>query len=464
MRSHARTLVISPFFDARLPSGGVLYSVQMARQWLHRGRIVDVICADGARSLADLQHFVDLGQLRLHPILPAERTRFSHHPDPALHRKTGELIRDLRPDVIHVHNIQGMMSAILAAVESPVPVILTALDFGLLCFNFCLYQGSADICDGPTSSARCARCLRRTIRGPAGWLGPVLPRSVTRRLWPRFVRLDQIKSAQELHGTMRTVLQSLDAIIALSPGLARRLQEYGAPADRVIHLSQGVAPEQRVRPLKTPSEVLRLAYLGGIDPIKGLHVIVAAADRLPDDLPLLIEVFGGDTARMFLDEQSARARRYLRHHPPMFGRALAEEHSRIDALLVPSVVHENAPSAVLISLANGTPVIASDRPGISHLIRPEENGRLIEAGSPAAWFEALLRAANSPNEIHRMRDGARYDRTTADFSDDVEHLESRLIGRPSSASLDEHCGRQAARMRKSLPSRPPARLSVSRMA
>ena len=51
-------------------------------------------------------------------------------------------IKLIQPDLVHIHNIQGMLSAVAAAIEVGAPTILTALDFGLLCFNFCLYTQS----------------------------------------------------------------------------------------------------------------------------------------------------------------------------------------------------------------------------------------------------------------------------------------------------------------------------------
>lgn len=428
---YRRILLISPFFDAGLPSGGVLYSIDVAREWLRRGREVAVICGRRERSLGDLEVFAAAERLTIHPIAEPEQLRFTHHPDASVASSARRVIETFEPDVIHAHNLHGHLSAIDAAIASPAPVILTALDFGLLCFNFYLFDGTTAPCAGPESASRCAACVGRTIRGPAAWLGPLLPRPVTRRLWPRFVRLDQMKQAAVLHGHMRRILLGCDRIVAPSPIMAERLRAYGAREEQVIELVYGVQPDKIVRPPKHPSDRVRLAFMGNAGQVKGLTVLLEAVDRLPDGLPLEIRAYGGEEVEAAVENASPGARRYLSWHLPVFGHSLAEEQASIDAVLVPSLWHENAPFVVLESLANGTPVLASDQAGIRHLIEHEVNGLLIPAGDAGAWSEVLVDAAREPGRIRAMAARATFTRTTTDFIDDLESVEAELISPPT---------------------------------
>jgi len=427
VHAQPRTLLISPFFDAALPSGGVLYSINVAREWLSRGRRLAVLCSSQSRSLGDLQPYADRRQLTLHPIVTLEQVRFTHHFHDNVGSLTDRVVGEFRPEIVHVHNFQGMLSAVRSVVNSSLPVILTALDLGLLCLNFCLYDGTLTPCEGPSSPGACVKCIGRTLRGVAGRVGPMLPRFVTRRLWPRFVRLDQIKSINDLHAGMQHILRRLDLMVTLSPIVTLKLKEYGARANAIAEVAHSVPAERILRPAKRPSQKLRLAYLGGSEPVKGFHVIAEAARLLPGDLPLEIRVLGGAAMREKVESSPGLARRYLCCRPPLFGPALAREHAQIDAVLVPSLCHENSPYVVLEALANGTAVLASDQAGIRHLIEPDENGRLIAPGDPAAWADAMLEAVEHPEKIRRMQANARFSRTTADFVDDLEQLESRLL-------------------------------------
>jgi len=432
-----RTLLISPFFDAALPSGGAFFSIEVAREWLRRGRSLAVICIRQDRRLGDLRAAQEDGRLALHPLIGPEQARFTHHPNEVLRQAAAEVIRSFRPDMIHVHNIQGMLSAVRAGLDAGVPTILTALDFGMICFNFCLYPGRPEVCGGPESAARCADCVMRDTRGPARLLGRMLPAGLSRRLWPRFVRLAQAIDAQELHAGMRHLLRGLDAVVAPSPSLGERLIRFGAREERVTPLVYGLPPETILRPAKTPAESLRFAYFGGLDPLKGFATIVEAVRLLPDGIPLEIRAYGDDRLRDGLAALGPGVLRYLSHRQLLTGAALAAEHAGIDAVLVPSIIHENSPFAVLMSLANGSPVLASDTPGLRHLILPERNGLLVPAGDPRAWAAAFVRAVQRPAVIRRMQADTRFDRTTADFVDDLEQIEDALAGHRSMSPADQ---------------------------
>jgi glycosyltransferase involved in cell wall biosynthesis len=241
--------------------------------------------------------------------------------------------------------------------------------------------------------------------------------------------MDQIKTVHELHGLMRHVMRNVSAVVALSPGLAEKLSEFGAANGNVIHFLRGVPPETIIRPTKVICEFLRFGYIGGSDPVNGLSTILAALELLPIGLPLAIRVIGGDSLRRIVQRQPAKVRGYIQYHTPLFGRAKMEEHARIDAMLVPSLWHESSPLVAQESLANGTPVLGADQTGISHLIVPDRNGWLIKPGSPTAWARAFIRAVEQPARIRAMQLNATFTRTTQDFVNDLEWVENPLLGR-----------------------------------
>lgn len=422
-----RTLVISPFFDPALPDGGVQYSVDLTRAWLGRGRRVGVVCAAIPDELGDLTEDVAKGRLSFHPVASAGQLCFTHHPDEGVAGAMRRVLEEFRPEIIHVHNVHGHLSAIEEAICYPAPVMLTALDFGGICFNFHLDDGSNTPCTGPDSPEKCAACVARTLHGTAGRWGPRLPRSITRRLWPDFARLELIQAAGELQVRWREAITRIDAIITPSSIMAETCRRHGVPDSRLHEIVHGIAPDRMLRPAKEPSEDMRFGFLGSAERVKGLHVLLRAAELLPDGAPLMIHAFGNDEVRRAIGGASPAARRYMCYHRPRLGRALAAEHARIDAMLVPSLWHENAPFVVLESLANGTPVLASDHRGIAPLIDEGRTGWLIEPGRAEAWSEAILRAVMRPALIRWMQMHASYGRTTAHYVDQLEQVEARWL-------------------------------------
>ncbi|UCD28036.1 MAG: glycosyltransferase [Planctomycetota bacterium] len=425
--NNPRTLLISPFFGIELPTGRYSYSMDITREWLRRGRRVAVLCARQARLSGELDGYVDEGRLILYPVISPEQIRFTHHPHGGLQQLSARIINEFDPEIIHVHGVHGCLSVIRTAVNSSVPVILTATDFGLLCFNFHLYDDTNVPCEGPVSSELCASCVGKTISSCTHWLGSILPDKVSRRLWSRMAALDQIKQASQLHTDMRYILRLVDAFIVPSPIMADRLCAFGVPDRRIEEILYGVSAESMFRTKKIPSEFLRLAYIGGTEPIDGFDVLARAVESLPDALPLEISAIGKEALRKALGRYPPHIRRYIRYCEQASGCLPAEKYARIDAVLVPSLWHENSPLVILESLANGTPVFASDQAGIRHLVIHEHTGWLLEPGIPTDWTRAFIRAVQRPALIRRMHNNTDFTRTTADFVNEAEALELDLM-------------------------------------
>lgn len=432
-----RTIALfTPYFDATLPSGGVQLSMDVAREWVAQGHRVHVLTSTRERQLGDLAEAVERGAISLYRVVSEEQVRFTHVPFEDVYEDTCTVLDAVRPDIVHIHNTQGMLSGVRAALDAGTwPCMLTALDYGLLCFNFCLHNGTATPCTGPESVAKCRQCLARGgLRGSARWAGSVMPTSLTRRIWPHYVRLEHFKTAADAQSLMRSVLMDLDAIIAPSPGIAQHLVRYGARQEQVHEILYGVSSSKRVRPAKSDSSVVRLAFFGGSSPIKGLDVLLQAAALLPEGLALELRVFGGDVERRIVETAGPATRRYVRHSPRL-GEAFAVAQAEFDAVLVPSQVHENSPLVILEAFANGTPVIAADQIGIRHLVHNGHNGWLVPASLPGAWARTLERAATCRDQLDVMREFAVFSRTTADFVNDVAEVEAALL---RTAGLSAH--------------------------
>jgi glycosyltransferase involved in cell wall biosynthesis len=152
----------------------------------------------------------------------------------------------------------------------------------------------------------------------------------------------------------------------------------------------------------------RIAFLGRVDPIKGLDVLVEAWHATPalglgldvyavvqspqDDVRLatLRRIAGGDSRIAFVapipnGEVVARLRAY-------------------DALAVPTLALETGPLVVLEAFAAGRPVIGSNLGGVAELVREGVDGLLVEP-TRQGWRRALETVAMDPALLQRLRDG-----------------------------------------------------------
>ena len=88
--------------------------------------------------------------------------------------------------------------------------------------------------------------------------------------------------------------------------------------------------------------------------------------------------------------------------------------------VMPSRWYENQPLAVLESMANGVPVVATDLGGTPELIRPGVDGELVPADDPEAMAQALSGFLDNPDKAFLMGQAGR-ERIEAEFTP-ADHL------------------------------------------
>ena len=167
----SRRVIIAAYFDPALPGGGSQYSVDLAQEWVRNGYEVHVLCSNHARRLGELQEAVSANRLIFHPLVDANRLLLSHVFDPDLYRRSSELIAQIEPETIHIHNFHGLLGAVQSAVDSGRRTVYAALDFGLICPSWYLYDGSLTPCSGPEAQ-KCRKCL--STQQPIPWSKRVL--------------------------------------------------------------------------------------------------------------------------------------------------------------------------------------------------------------------------------------------------------------------------------------------------
>ncbi len=92
--------------------------------------------------------------------------------------------------------------------------------------------------------------------------------------------------------------------------------------------------------------------------------------------------------------------------------------TRVDVVCCPSRVLEGGPTVALEAHAAGVPVIGSDIPALSELVRDRVNGRLYPAGDARALADLLMELAAEPSLVDRWRAGLTTVRTMDDVTRD----------------------------------------------
>jgi glycosyltransferase involved in cell wall biosynthesis len=207
-------------------------------------------------------------------------------------------------------------------------------------------------------------------------------------------------------------LQRADAIIAVSKALGDKVVELGIAASKVHVQQQGVdtelfSPGNRAEArgrLGISAAGKVLLWVGRIDPVKGLDVLVEACSELSQrrtDFHLYL--VGDGPPRAGLEARSRSLGLSDRIHFVGFrgNEQLPDWYRAADLTLLPSW-SEGLPNVLRESLACGTPFVASDVGGVPE-IADGRVGRLVPAGDPTALAVAIDLALHEAPDTSRHR-------------------------------------------------------------
>jgi glycosyltransferase involved in cell wall biosynthesis len=190
----------------------------------------------------------------------------------------------------------------------------------------------------------------------------------------------------------------LDGIIVASKYMKARLISGGVPSDLIHVLAYHVRVPETL-PEGVPELPRRILYMGRLNEMKGVDVLIEALALLPSDCELYVAGEGATAAE--LREQAARLN--LGPDRITFDGYLADQ-SRVAELFataavvaVPSLWPEPFGIVGLEALARGKPVVASNVGGIAEWLKDGHYGYLVPPNDPpalAAKLQALIEAAD----------------------------------------------------------------------
>jgi glycosyltransferase involved in cell wall biosynthesis len=195
------------------------------------------------------------------------------------------------------------------------------------------------------------------------------------------------------------LLAHADALLAVSDALAARLAGMGIPRERMTVVPNGV------RALAAESRAGEGAYAlaaGRLVEEKGFDIAVRAAREA--GVPLRIAGAGPDEERLRALADGADVTFLGR----LTADALARERRGAAVLLAPSRSDDPCPMTVVEALADGVPVLGSDRGGIPELVGgdaalPVDDADAWRAALTALWTDPAARAAAGEAALARAR-------------------------------------------------------------
>ncbi len=393
-------------FLPRYTTGTELYVYELARVVEKMGlEVVLFTGEDDGRSFLK-EHDSRYEGLRVH--------RFTRHhgmeADPILGEYAsplaeaafGRFLDSVQPDLVHIFHLFGLGGGLMdAARVRGLPYVVHLMDFWFLCPRIQMLDFEGGLCPGPRSARRCARCAGE-VDGNLMPLGRALEEEgALESLQKKATGGDAAAHAlvQDHHHLdqrwpyLLKRLRRAARVISPSSFLRGKFIENGLEGDRIHLLRYGIdADRVSKRSRIHASHDFRFGYMGNLATFKGAHIALEAftglaGDRLRFDLygDFFYREQGQMEACKTLVEGDAR----IEMRGPFHRRDLGKVLARIDALVVPSLWHENTPFVVLEALAAGTPVLASRVGGIEEIIREGVDGLLFERGDVEALRDRM---------------------------------------------------------------------------
>lgn len=256
------------------------------------------------------------------------------------------------------------------------------------------------------------------LHSPTAWINE----------WNRVI--DASPAGRALAQMEEDCIRAADAIVCPSHDLAQwTASRMGLSRERitVVPLPMGELERHDRDRRRSPARgLLRLLYVGRLEPRKGIDVLLAgAAEAANRGVRLHLDIVGRDTSdprtlrdfgRRSLDlairsapaltaaerRAATRGRCRIEYHGPRRPERLSALRAAAHAVVVPSPM-DNYPNVCLEAMAEGVAVIASRAGGMAEMIRDGQDGFLFEPGRIRACAGAIERAAQAGQEhLDRM--------------------------------------------------------------
>ncbi len=290
-----------------------------------------------------------------------------------------KLLREQKPDVVHVHNIYHHLStSVLRPIRQfRVPCVQTLHDYKLACPSYNMF----------TRGAPCERCKGGNYFNAVkyGCVFASLPGNLL------------VAAEMGMTKLFQSYEKTMQAFICPSQFMKEKMEDWGEPASKLVYVPNPVhAPAQ-----PAPRGGGYVLYVGRLSEEKGIASFLEAAVQLPE-LPVKIAGRGPQEESLRATVRAANVKHieFLGFQSPD---ALAQIRARAEAIVVPSICYENASTALLEGMADGIPCLATRIGGNPELIEDGETGWLVTPNDARDWLATLRGFLKTPTEERTRR-------------------------------------------------------------
>lgn len=309
--------------------------------------------------------------------------------NPKVYRKICSLLRQSRPNLLHVHNFFPLFSPSVHAAAKflGIPTIQTLHNFRLGCLNGYLLR----------DNKICEICL-----GHNPWKGVMY--HCYRESLPASLGVWSMVTFNRWRGTW---LRDVDAFITPSKFAAQKFLEIGIPENR-LYVKPNMIPDPLVgQTMSAAPTKPTFVFVGRLSPEKGAMTLLQAWKQLAEPEWQLDIVGCGiqqQDLEKFVKEQELSNVNFS-GYLALF--QVLEVIKSATAVVVPSQWYETFGRVIIEAFGCGKVVLAANLGALSELVQEDKTGFLIPHADVNAWVERLRWCGNHPEQIDRIGKNAR---------------------------------------------------------
>ncbi|NTU98714.1 glycosyltransferase family 4 protein [Candidatus Falkowbacteria bacterium] len=289
--------------------------------------------------------------------------KFFHNWDAV--RRLKKLVKDERPEVAHLHNINHQLTPAIIRVlkKNGIRVVMTLHAYDLFCPNAQMF----------TQGSPCERC-----RGGRYY-------NCVRYACVKNSYAKSLLSALELwlNRHVMKYYDQVDVFIAPSLHMAKVAEKFGLPKDRIKVLHNFLSDSEFERlssASNLPPQEKYLFYFGRLAPEKGLADLISSSVSWPEDLKLKIAGQGPQKAELSAQIERLKVADRVELLGFQTGEDLSDLIKNALAVVLPARWPENMPYSLIEALAAGRPLLVSNLGGLPEMVKAGENGFIFKAG------------------------------------------------------------------------------------
>ncbi|WP_338767953.1 glycosyltransferase [Bernardetia sp. ABR2-2B] len=340
-----------------------------------------------------------------------------------------ELLNKLKPDIFHLHTLSTPLNYrhLKIAKEKGIKTLFTAHIPGVICPKGDFIQYPNKVCNGKLQNTTCGYCQaqqrhkNKIVAEVTGILAKsTLISNLLKSKVPQFSIVSQKKN------TLVELEKNTNYIIAVCQWLYDAFLINNVSSSHLKICRQGVSTTyleninaQEATKTEKPQENIKIGFIGRLEPMKGLHVLLDGYEKALTENPNLeLELdIVGVKQDYYLEYYNSLQKKIqslpnIKYQENLPAEKVNSFMEKLDYLCIPSTCLETGPIVAYEAFANQIPIIAANIGGVVELVEDNKTGFLYQFDDTESLKKTLVKVAHQKDLAHKLKRNIKTPRTT----------------------------------------------------